>query len=125
MKICCIFDKNDPRLIALKENILNYNLIVTSYAVVEKAADLLMNTRFKFIILDEGHLVKNTKTNKFKALQLLKSDHKFILSGTPVQNKLLELWGIFEFLMPGYLGTETEFKTKYNKLFNVNLMTFK
>ena len=47
------------------------------------------------IILDEGHLVKNSKTNKFKALARLQSSHKFILSGTPVQNKLLELWGIF------------------------------
>lgn len=77
------------------------------------------------MVLDEGHLIKNTKTKKFQAIKKLKSNHRFILTGTPIQNKLLELWGIFDFLMPGYLQSEEQFKAKYEKLFNVNLMTFK
>ena len=79
----------------------------------------------KFIILDEGHLIKNTKTLKFKAIKKLRGLHRFILTGTPIQNRLIELWGLFDFLMPGYLYTEEIFKKHYEKLFEVNLTTFR
>jgi TATA-binding protein-associated factor len=65
--------------------------------------------------LDEGHLLKNPKTKTAKAARLLKANHKLILTGTPVQNKAYELWAIFDFLMPNYLGTEDEFSMKYER----------
>jgi TATA-binding protein-associated factor len=65
--------------------------------------------------LDEGHLLKNPKTKTAKAARLLKANHKLILTGTPVQNRAHELWAIFDFLMPNYLGTEDEFSKKYER----------
>jgi TATA-binding protein-associated factor len=62
---------------------------------------------------------------KFKSVKSLKGLHRFILTGTPIQNRLIELWGLFDFLMPGYLYTEDLFKKHYEKLFEVNLTTFK
>jgi len=80
-------------------------LLVTSYSCIEKNVEMFERLNLKFLILDEGHLIKNTRTKKFQAIKKLRSQHRFILTGTPVQNKLLELWGIFDFLMPGYLQT--------------------
>lgn len=80
---------------------------------------------YKFIVLDEGHIIKNPKTNKFLAVKKLNGEHRFILTGTPIQNRLKELWSLFDFLMPGYLYTKEVFKSHYEKLFEVNLTTFK
>ncbi len=77
------------------------------------------------MILDEGHAIKNPSSNAYKNVIKLKSQHRFILTGTPIQNKLKELWSLFNFLMPGYLYSETVFKQLYDKLFQVNLETFK
>jgi TATA-binding protein-associated factor len=88
-------------------------LFITSYSMIEKHDVLFEKHNLKFIILDEGHLIKNTKTNKFKAIKKLKGLHRFILTGTPIQNRLIELWGLFDFLMPGYLYAEDLFKRHY------------
>jgi TATA-binding protein-associated factor len=56
-----------------------------------------------------------------KAVKKLNADHKILLSGTPIQNNILELWSIFDFLMPGYLGDEEHFRAKYNKYFQANI----
>jgi TATA-binding protein-associated factor len=92
--------------------------------MLEKQDVFFEKIPFKFIILDEGHIIKNTRTNKFKAVKKLKGLHRFILTGTPIQNRLIELWGLFDFLMPGYLYAEDVFKKHYEKLFEVNLTTF-
>ena len=76
-------------------------------------------------MLDEGHIIKNSKTNKFQAVKKLTGRHRFILTGTPIQIRLKELWSLFDFLMPGYLYTKETFKCHYEKLFEVNLTTFK
>ena len=89
MSPCCILYKGDPNLKELEKGTLKHNLVITSYTLVEKNVTEFQKIKYKFIVLDEGHLVKNPKTNKFKALARLSSDHKVILSGTPVQNKLL------------------------------------
>ena len=77
------------------------------------------------MVLDEGYMIKNVKTKKFKSVKKIRSEHRFILTGTPIQNRLKELWGLFDFLMPGYLYTEELFKKHYEKLFEVNLTTFR
>jgi len=87
--------------------------MVTSYSCIEKHADFFEKISLRFLVLDEGHLIKNTRTKKFQAIRRLRSQHRFILTGTPIQNKLLELWGIFDFLMPGYLQTEEQFRSRY------------
>jgi TATA-binding protein-associated factor len=100
-------------------------LFITNYNIIEKGYEEFEKFHFKFIVLDEGHMIKNVKTKKFKSVKKLKSEHRFILTGTPIQNRLKELWGLFDFLMPGYLYTEELFKKHYEKLFEVNLTTFR
>ena len=76
------------------------------------------------MILDEGHCIKNSKTKISKSLKSIKSLHRLILTGTPIQNNLMELWSIFDFLNPGYLGEEEIFKNTYFKTFQANVLSF-
>ena len=65
--------------------------------------------------MDEGHIIKNGKTKGSKAIKQMKANHRLILSGTPIQNNVLELWSLFDFLMPGFLGTEKQFMVRYSR----------
>jgi TATA-binding protein-associated factor len=67
------------------------------------------------VILDEAHIIKNGKSKTAKSVKQLKSDKKLILTGTPLQNRVSELWSIFDFLLPGFLEDESTFNKKYNK----------
>ena len=78
--------------------------------------DYFKEIYFKNIIIDEGQYIANALSQKAKAIKELKSDHRFALTGTPIQNSLLDLWSIFDFLMPGYFKTFTEFRKNYGKL---------
>uniref|UniRef100_A0A3B4VC35 B-TFIID TATA-box binding protein associated factor 1 n=1 Tax=Seriola dumerili TaxID=41447 RepID=A0A3B4VC35_SERDU len=74
-----------------------------------------LNIKFNYCILDEGHVIKNGKTKLSKAIKQLAANFRVILSGTPIQNNVLELWSLFDFLMPGFLGTERQFAARYGK----------
>jgi len=65
--------------------------------------------------LDEGHIIKNPKTKLSAAIKQLKAQHRLLLSGTPIQNNVLELWSLFDFLMPGFLGNERVFNDRFSK----------
>lgn len=67
------------------------------------------------VLLDEGHLIKNPKTITAKAARILRSRHKVILSGSPVQNKVQELWAAFDWLMPNYLGSDADFAERFGR----------
>lgn len=99
----------------LRSLVANYNLVVASYDIVRKDIDFFSSIRWNYCILDEGHVVKNGKTKAFKAIKRLVANHRLILSGTPIQNNVLELWSLFDFLMPGLLGTERQFTAKYSR----------
>lgn len=77
---------------------------------------------FHMCILDEAHLIKNEKSKLAQCVKAINVKHKLALTGTPIQNNLLELWSIFDFLMPQYLGSKEEFKKEFKKLFNLNLI---
>ncbi|CAI0385042.1 unnamed protein product [Linum tenue] len=64
---------------------------------------------------DEGHIIKNAKSKITAAVKQLKAQHRLILSGTPIQNNIMDLWSLFDFLMPGFLGTELQFQATYGK----------
>ncbi|KAJ8933842.1 hypothetical protein NQ314_013764 [Rhamnusium bicolor] len=66
-------------------------------------------------LTDEGHIIKNGKTRTSVAIKALIANHRLILSGTPIQNNVLELWSLFDFLMPGFLGTEKQFTARYSR----------
>lgn len=90
-------------------------LVVVSYSSLLRNLSVLENFEFLYMVLDEGHLLSNPNTKSFKAVKKLKSQYRLILTGTPIQNKILELWPFFDFLMPGFLGTQTDFSTTYQK----------
>lgn len=91
------------------------NIIVTSYSVLRQDIDILSSVMWTYCILDEGHLLKNPKTATAKAAKQIRSMHKLILTGTPIQNRVNELWAIFDFLMPNFLGNEKVFTKNYAK----------
>lgn len=99
----------------LQHLVKKHNLVVASYDVVRNDIDFFKNIKFNYCILDEGHVIKNGKTKLSKAIKQLAANFRLILSGTPIQNNVLELWSLFDFLMPGFLGTERQFAARYGK----------
>ncbi|GJR66889.1 TATA-binding protein-associated factor BTAF1, partial [Tanacetum coccineum] len=99
----------------LRSQFQKYNVIITSYDVIRKDVDHMKELFWNYCILDEGHIIKNSKSKITCAVKQLKAQHRLILSGTPIQNNVLELWSLFDFLMPGFLGTERQFQATYGK----------
>ncbi|KAM5142212.1 TATA-binding protein-associated factor 172 [Mantella aurantiaca] len=99
----------------LQHQVKRHNLVVASYDVVRNDIDFFRNMKFNYCILDEGHVIKNGKTKLSKAVKQITANFRIILSGTPIQNNVLELWSLFDFLMPGFLGTERQFAARYGK----------
>lgn len=93
----------------------SYDVVITSYEVVRNDIANLEGIRWLYCILDEGHVIKNAKTKLTKAVKNIQAQHRLILSGTPIQNNVLELWSLFDFLMPGFLGTEAFFNERFGK----------
>jgi len=99
----------------LRPTVRNHNLIVMSYDILRNDIDFLRTIPLNYCVLDEGHVIKNGKTKITKAVKSVQANHRLILSGTPIQNNVLELWSLFDFLMPGFLGTEAQFNHAYGK----------
>ncbi|KAH0951944.1 hypothetical protein HN011_003883 [Eciton burchellii] len=99
----------------LRPRIPHYRLVVASYDIVRKDIEFFETHQWNYCVLDEGHVIKNGKTKSAKAAKRLHANHRLILSGTPVQNDVLELWSLFDFLMPGFLGSEKQFAAKYSR----------
>jgi TATA-binding protein-associated factor len=91
------------------------DIVITSYEVCRNDVDFLGPLNWNYCVLDEGHLIKNPKAKTSIAVKSLKSYHRLILSGTPIQNNVLELWSLFDFLMPGFLGSEKVFHDRFSK----------
>jgi len=91
----------------------NYDLILTSYGIIRLDADLLSQFYFNYIILDESQVIKNPTSNIAKAVRDLKSRHKLVLTGTPIENTTLDLWSQMSFINPGILGTQAYFRNEY------------
>ncbi len=92
------------------ENLSDYDLIVTSYPLLARDQDLLKRQLYHVIILDEAQTIKNPATLYAQAARKLTSRHRLALTGTPMENHLGELWAIFDFLMPGFLGNQVQFR---------------
>ncbi|KAJ5636481.1 uncharacterized protein N7484_009794 [Penicillium longicatenatum] len=91
------------------------DVVVTSYDVCRNDNEILNKINWNYCVLDEGHLIKNPKAKITICAKRLMSNHRLILSGTPIQNNVLELWSLFDFLMPGFLGTEKVFLDRFAK----------
>jgi superfamily II DNA or RNA helicase len=91
------------------------DVVVTSYAILRRDIDDLVKIRFRYVILDEAQYIKNWTTSTAKSAKKLKADHRLALTGTPIENHLVDLWAIFDFLAPGFLGKLSEFQKTYVK----------
>ncbi|KAJ5085753.1 hypothetical protein N7532_010524 [Penicillium argentinense] len=99
----------------LQAELATSDIVVTSYDVCRNDNDILNPISWNYCVLDEGHLIKNPKAKITLSVKRLMSNHRLILSGTPIQNNVLELWSLFDFLMPGFLGTEKVFLDRFAK----------
>ncbi|KAL9184469.1 hypothetical protein ACHAXT_002555 [Thalassiosira profunda] len=100
---------------AWRKAVAKCNIFVTSYSVLRTDISLLESVLWDWCILDEGHLLKNPETATAKASRRLKARHKLILTGTPIQNNVHEIWATFDFLLPNFLGTEKSFLSEFAK----------
>jgi superfamily II DNA or RNA helicase len=82
----------------------DYDAILTTYGTMRRDALDLQNLRFDYVILDEAQAIKNCDSESAKAARILQADHRLVMTGTPIENHLGELWSLFEFLNPGMLG---------------------
>ncbi|KAI1784054.1 SNF2 chromatin remodeling protein [Ganoderma leucocontextum] len=110
-----LYTGNSRERYKLLSKLKTYDIVVTSYEVVRNDISSLQDINWHYCILDEGHIIKNAKTKLTKAVKQVKAVHRLILSGTPIQNNVLELWSLFDFLMPGFLGTESSFNERFSK----------
>ena len=91
-----------------------YDLVVTSYALLQRDfADAFEGVEFESVVLDEAQHIKNRRTGNAKCAKALKCRHRLVLTGTPIENSVTDVWSIFDFLMPGYLGDYASFKEYY------------
>lgn len=98
---------------SLFETINNYDVIITSYATMIRDIDKYEKIHFNIQFLDEAQNIKNHNTAAAKSVKAIKSDIRFALTGTPIENSLAELWSIFDFIMPGYLYNYSYFKKNF------------
>jgi len=95
------------------EEIPQHDLIVTSYALIRRDADRYRALEFDLLVLDEAQHIKNRQTLNAQAVKAVRARQRLVLTGTPMENSVLDLWSIFDFLMPGYLGTASDFRERY------------
>ena len=102
------------------ENIEEYDVLITTYSLLKNDIDKYLDIDFNCVILDEAQNIKNYTSQNAMYVKQLNSKSKFALTGTPIENSLLELWSIFDFIMPGYLFDRDTFIVKYYRRFMDN-----
>jgi superfamily II DNA or RNA helicase len=90
-----------------------HDLILTSYALLRRDAEQYRGIEFDTLVLDEAQHIKNRQTQNAQSVKAAHARHRLVLTGTPLENSVLDLWSIFDFLMPGYLGTSQDFRERY------------
>lgn len=95
------------------QSLADYDVAITSYNLLQKDIELHKDFHFDYVVLDEAHHIKNRTTRNAKSVKMIQSDHRLILTGTPIENSLEELWSLFDFLMPGLLSSYDRFVGKY------------
>lgn len=93
----------------------HYDVLLTTYGTLRRDLNLYEDKNFDFCIIDEGQNIKNKASKISEAVKSIKANTKIALTGTPIENNLLELWSIFDFIMPMYLFSVEKFKEKFMK----------
>lgn len=91
------------------------DLVITSYALIRRDAEKYRDFEFDTVVLDEAQHIKNRQTQNSQAVKAVRASHRLVLTGTPMENSVLDLWSIFDFLMPGYLGSAKDFRERYEQ----------
>ena len=89
------------------------NVYITSYGLLREDLDIYKEMNFKVMIIDEAQNIKNPTAMLTKAVKSINSEVKLALTGTPIENSILELWSIFDYIMPGFLANKSKFSEKY------------
>ena len=97
----------------LRKQIPQHDLIVTNYALLRRDLEALQKFEFRAIILDEAQFIKNPSAQVTQSVKQLRADQRLALTGTPLENRLLDLWSIVDFIQPGYLGSQNHFTETY------------
>lgn len=92
------------------------DVYITSYDSLRNDLDSFSSYDFSYLILDEGQNIANIYAKKTRAVKKIQADYHFVMTGTPIQNSLMDLWSIFDFLMPGYLSSYQDFHKTYGKM---------
>lgn len=91
----------------------HYHIVISSYGTVRNDMEYLNNSSFYYLILDESQYVKNVDSQTYKAVKQLHSSHRLVLTGTPIENSLTDLWAQFNFINEGLLGSFSSFQKAY------------
>ncbi|MBC1221426.1 DEAD/DEAH box helicase [Nostoc sp. UCD121] len=113
LKILQYHGDKRPKGKAFLEAVKKHDLIVTSYSLLHRDIKSLESVSWQIIVLDEAQNVKNPEAKQSKAVRQLEATFRIALTGTPVENRLQELWSILDFLNPGYLGNKQFFQRRF------------
>ncbi|BDA40363.1 TATA-binding protein-associated factor 172 [Coccomyxa sp. Obi] len=109
------YEGTPPARCALRERSRAADVVVMSYETLRADADWTSANPWAYCVLDEGHVIRNPKSKLAQAVKRVIAQHRLILSGTPIQNNVLELWALFDFLMPDFLGSHAAFHARYGR----------
>ncbi|MGG1878731.1 DEAD/DEAH box helicase [Paenibacillus cisolokensis] len=98
---------------AFQEEVREYDVVLTTYHLAGRDGSDLAAVSWSSIVLDEAQYIKNYRTKQAQSVMKLSAPHRIAMTGTPVENRLAELWSIFHFLNPGYLGSFNGFRQRY------------
>ena len=97
------------------QRIKDFDIVITSYSLLKRDVDLYKDIEFSVCVVDEAQHIKNPQSLSKEAVSRINARCCFALTGTPIENNLSELWSIFDFVLPGYLGTHTRFSERFEK----------
>ncbi|MBZ9687290.1 DEAD/DEAH box helicase [Clostridium estertheticum] len=110
---CIVVSGNKSQREEQKQNIENTDVVITSYALIRRDIEDYEKIKFRYCFLDEAQQIKNFNSLNAHSVKNINAQGKFALTGTPIENSLMELWSIFDFIMPGYLLKHSAFSKKY------------
>ena len=102
----------NKRKLELK-NFEKYDMILSTYGTVTNDIEDIMQHHFSYCVLDESQAIKNPTSKRYKAMRLIKSDNKIVMTGTPIENQTFDLYAQFNFINPGFFGSSTQFKMHF------------
>jgi SNF2 family DNA or RNA helicase len=112
-----IYDGTPKERFPLQEKVWSYDLVIVSYPTLKQDGEFFSNTkaRFNYAVIDEAQFIKNHATKNAQIVKKINADYRLALTGTPFENSVSEIWSIYDFLMPGFLGNYERFAKHFHK----------